>query len=183
MGSSAIDAATLTPVLLKRIGTRWPGATLAAASVSDAQSCRDGIDRTPVIAHPDLNADGTPDVALRLQSGDEVRVVAAIARLDGVDDLYEVTVKNAEAGLGVGHPGGVYRAVGTSMDKFFGIDTLVQVACGKEGIGYFWTGAGFTESAIVTGAAPATAAPIDQTVPGIGGGAAAPPTGSEAPAK
>ena len=96
----------------------------------------------------DFDGDGVQDLALRVQRGDGVHIVAAFVHTY-VYVLQDVVGNAASSMLSVRPRGALYRVPDSVVDHYLGADTLVLTPCGQPPVAYIWTGASFTPQPIV----------------------------------
>jgi hypothetical protein len=158
---------TLPPSLTRLVAARWSGARVETPTPAASCTPPDGA---RAAARPfttgDFNGDGATDVALWAVTPQGPHLAVAIARLGGYT-LHEVTAAAAPAvgPISTRSRAERYHRAGSTMDWYFGADTLVVSPCGAAPVAYLWTGFGFDPVAL----APTTPA-SGQTASGAAGG-------------
>jgi len=121
----------------------WKGATLAAVP-HPAAACGNRGDTTGPVVTGDLNADGTADVALIIQTHDGLKVVAALTQTyDYALTDVASTIDLTNAVLSIRRRGEAYRVPEVALDKYLSADTIVVTPCGQPPTAYLWTGLSF----------------------------------------
>jgi hypothetical protein len=148
---------TLPRNLTRLVASRWRGARVEMPAAATTCAASNGASAaTQPFTTGDFDGDGSTDVALWAVTPEGPHLAVAIARLGGYT-LHEVA---PAAGPAVGpisiRPRAArYRRAGSTMDWYFGADTLVVSPCGAAPVAYLWTGFGFDPVALAP-AAPAS---------------------------
>jgi hypothetical protein len=158
----ALAAATAGSTLLAQKGTTLPtGLSLpksAKKALDDhlkgwamapidpqASACRRDGEASPAFVQADFDGDGQQDIAVAVKVGDDVRLVAILARMEqsqlvNVDSLGQGA---ASAYLGIEKRGTKFKDPQYGLDDFLSADTLAVYRCGQSTTAYIWAGSGF----------------------------------------
>jgi hypothetical protein len=117
----------------------------------EATACRrDGAGESPTFVQADFDSDGQQDVAIAVKVGDEVRLIAILARLEDTKlvDVDSLGHGGADAYLGIEKRGTKFKRQNIALDDYYPADTLAVYRCGQPTTAYFWAGSGFNKVVI-----------------------------------
>lgn len=145
MTTTACASTTPQQALQQQISRQWKNAEILPTS--SATPCPSasvpGSQTTPLTA--DFNGDGNLDTALRVKTDEGQRLIVGIAEGNGYRLVDAGALDEAAAGDLSVRPRGVrYLRPDSSVDFYFGTDTLVATPCTGTPTAYIWLGESFT---------------------------------------
>lgn len=160
------DGTTVPREVRRLVTARWKGArieTPAAAACNGGESTSEARPFTT----GDFDGDGATDIALWAVTRDGPRLAVALARLGGYS-LREVTpaATPTVGPISIRSRGARYHRADSTMDWYFGADTLVVSPCGAPPVAYLWSGFGFDPVALAP-TTPASGQTASQTGDGV----------------
>src|ERR1017187_2434849 len=144
---SAADAKKMLSSLTRdALDAKWKGWQLAPGDQPSMTTCGGGA--TPAA---DFDDDGSADTAVRVTTKDGVAHVIVVLARPSESMAYELPVSDVKASLAlvIHKRGERYRTTLMSYDGFFDADTLGTGGCGKDGLVWIWTGAGFRKATLL----------------------------------
>ncbi len=137
---------TIPAAVARLLNSSWKGWQIVAPPAAEAAACSSRFDSPPAaVVTGDWNGDAAADLAFEISGLAGRRVVAALARLDGEYQVYEVIAVPESGGgvLGIEGQGGRYRGQPGGVDLYYGLDTIAFGPCSQPETAYFWTGSKF----------------------------------------
>jgi hypothetical protein len=147
--TAATAGAAIPKFARKALDDRFKGWELAAVD-AQATACRTDGGELPAIVQADFNSDGEPDVALAVRTGDDVRLIAVLARVEDSTVVVVDSIGHDMAGayLTVEKRGTKFKDPIYGLDDYFTNDTLAVHRCGEQTTIYRWDGAAFEKGVI-----------------------------------